>query len=59
MNKIKMLIDEILNCSTCYGKGVNYWGNGEDYDFEYCECNPYRLILDSGEVIHEGDLCNA
>jgi hypothetical protein len=58
MSKVKMLLDEILNCSDCNGQGITYWANGEDYDFEYCDCNPYRLILENGEVIHEGDLSN-
>ena len=59
MSKIKMLLDEIINCSDCNGQGINYWANGEDFDIEYCDCNPYRLILENGEVIHEGDLSNA
>ena len=52
MSKMKMLLDEILNCSLCYGQGINYWGNGEDYDFEFCECNPHQLIIEEGEIIH-------
>ena len=58
MGKMKNLLDEILNCSDCNGQGVNYWGNGEDYDFEYCDCNPYRMIIEDGEIVNEGDLAN-
>jgi hypothetical protein len=58
MSVIKNLLDTILNCDNCYGQGVNYWANGEDYDFEYCDCNPYRLILENGEIVDNGDLTN-
>jgi hypothetical protein len=51
MSKMKNAIEQITNCQDCYGKGVIYWGNGEDYDFEYCDCNPLNLIIDNGEVI--------
>jgi hypothetical protein len=52
MSKMKNYLDTILNCSDCYGKGVSYWGNGEDYEFEYCECNPYNLIIEDKEIIY-------
>jgi len=53
MSKMKNLLDEILNCDLCYGKGVIGYANGEDYDFEYCECNPHALILDEdGEIVN-------
>jgi hypothetical protein len=58
MSKMKNLLDEILNCNLCYGQGAIYYSNGEDYDFDYCECNPYSLIVENGEIIHEGDFAN-
>ena len=47
MSKVKMLIDEILNCSICEGSGIsNYWTSPDgDYDFEWCDCNPHLLIV--------------
>ena len=54
---MKTILDEILNCSDCNGQGVNYWANGEDYDFEYCDCNPNKIILDYDKsVIYDGEL---
>ena len=52
MSKMKNLIDEILNCDICEGKGIsNEWSSPDgDYDFEWCECNPERLIVEDGEV---------
>ena len=46
MSAIKNLIDEILNCPICEGKGIcNEWiASDGDYDFEWCECNPEHLI---------------
>ncbi len=53
MAKMKRALEEVLNCSLCYGKGITYYANGEDYDFEYCECNPYSLIIDEdGEIVN-------
>ena len=41
------LIDTILNCEDCYGQGIRGWVAPDgDYDFEYCECNPYKVIID-------------
>lgn len=51
MSKIKNALDEILNCEFCEGKGItNEWANDTDFDFEWCECNPNRLIVDEGEI---------
>ena len=51
MSKIKNALDEILNCELCNGLGYEGWANGEDYDIEWCECNPERLIVqDEGQV---------
>jgi hypothetical protein len=30
--------------------------NGEDFDVEDCECNPYGLIIEDGEVIWDNGL---
>ena len=46
------LIDTILNCEDCYGKGMTGWVSPDgDYDFEYCDCNPYKIIIEHGEVV--------
>ena len=62
MSAIKYIVEKITNCEDCYGNGIIGWNNGEDYDFEYCDCNPYRLIFDHDkDVVSEGDLdiaCN-
>lgn len=46
MSKIKNALDEILNCQLCNGKGYEGWANGEDWDIDWCECNPHRLIIE-------------
>jgi len=52
MDTLEMAVERIRNCSYCDGRGTHYWGNGEDYDFENCECNPHEIIFDyDGEVI--------
>ena len=56
MDKLEYALRTISNCDLCEGKGVDYWSNGEDYDFEDCICNPYGLILDDGEVIWDNGL---
>lgn len=57
MKNTDELINTILDCSDCNGQGVHYWANGEDYDFEYCDCNPYKVILDYDKsVVYEGEL---
>lgn len=57
MDKLEYALRTIANCDLCLGKGVDYWSNGEDYDFEDCICNPYGLILDeTGEVIFDNGL---
>ena len=42
----KELIDTILNCKECNGKGmVNGWVSPDgDYDFDWCDCNPEHLV---------------
>ena len=57
MDKLEYALRQIRNCDLCLGKGVNYWSNGEDYDFEDCICNPYGIILDDdGDVIWDNGL---
>ena len=52
MSKMKRLLDEILNCPLCYGRGYTGWVSPDgDYDLEYCECNPQALIIEDGEVV--------
>ena len=47
MKTTNELIDAILNCEDCYGHGVSGWVSPDgDYDFEYCDCNPYKIIID-------------
>ncbi len=55
--KLEYALRQIANCDLCLGRGVDYWSNGEDYDFEDCICNPYGLILDEdGSVIFDNGL---
>ena len=56
MDKLEYALRQIRNCDLCDGKGVGFWANGEDYDFEDCICNPYGIILDDGEVIWDNGL---
>jgi hypothetical protein len=57
MEKLEYALRTIQNCDLCNGKGVDYWANGEDYDFEDCICNPYGLILDEdGSVLFDNGL---
>jgi hypothetical protein len=57
MDKLEYALNTIRNCDFCYGKGYVGWSNGEDYDMEDCECNPYGLILDDdGDVIWDNGL---
>jgi hypothetical protein len=57
MYKLEYALRQIANCDLCLGRGVDYWSNGEDYDFEDCICNPYGLILDEdGSVIFDNGL---
>ncbi len=57
MDKLEYALKQIRNCDFCNGKGVDYFGNGEDYDFEDCICNPYGIILDDdGDVIWDNGL---
>ena len=57
MDKLEYALRTIENCDLCNGKGAHYCANGDDYDFENCECNPYELILDEdGDVIWDNGL---
>lgn len=52
MSKMKELVENILNCEDCYGRGYTGWVSPDgDYDIENCDCNPHNLILDGSEVI--------
>ena len=55
-DKLEYALRMIQNCDFCYGKG--YVGNAydDDYNVEDCECNPYGLILDDGEVVWDNGL---
>ena len=57
MDKLEYALRQIRNCDLCNGKGVDYFGSGENYDFEDCLCNPYGIILDhDGDVIQDNGL---
>jgi hypothetical protein len=57
MDKLEYALRAIQNCDSCNGQGNLYWGNGEDFDSETCECNPYELLLDyDGSVIWDNGL---
>jgi hypothetical protein len=57
MDKLGYALRQIENCDLCNGKGVDYFGSGDTYDFEDCICNPYGIILDhDGEVIWDNGL---
>ena len=44
MSNMKNALDEIANCETCNGHGFTGWVAPDgDFDFEYCDCNPYQL----------------
>lgn len=46
MKTTNELIDTILNCEDCYGQGITGWVAPDgDYDFEWCDCNPYKITL--------------
>lgn len=53
MSYMKNALDEILNCSLCYGQGVTGWVSPDgDFDFDYCECNPHNLIIENEMVVN-------
>ncbi|NDB54177.1 MAG: hypothetical protein EB025_08940 [Chitinophagaceae bacterium] len=57
MDKLEYALRQIRKCDLCYGKGAQYWDNGDEYDFEDCICNPYGIILDQdGDVIYDNGL---
>lgn len=47
MSEMKRLIENVLACDECEGKGIiNAWVSPDgDYDFEWCDCNPYRVFV--------------
>ncbi len=57
MDKLEYALLKISQCDFCNGKGAHYFGSGDYYDFEDCDCNPYGLILDEdGSVIYDNGL---
>jgi len=46
MAKVKNALADILNCDICNGTGISSgWVSPDgDYDFEWCDCNPFNLI---------------
>ena len=56
MDKLEYALRQIRNCDLCNGTGNLYWSNGDDFDSEVCECNPYEIILDGDEVIWDNGL---
>lgn len=47
MSNMKEYITTIQECNDCYGRGYLSWISGDDYDFEFCDCNP--LGISTGE----------
>ena len=46
MSNIKNAIDDVLACTICNGKGFEGWfSEDKDFDYTFCECNPYKLII--------------
>ena len=46
MSLMKNEIEEILNCKMCNGLGYEGWVIGDEFDIEWCECNPNHLTLE-------------
>jgi hypothetical protein len=46
MSKMKNALAEIANCTMCNGVGYEGWTNGEDFDIEWCDCNPQHLATE-------------
>jgi hypothetical protein len=54
MSQIKNALEQIVNCSDCYGQGVTGWVSPDgDYDFDYCDCNPYNIPADEVAEYHQ------
>ena len=52
MSKMKNALAEIADCTMCNGIGYQGWANGEDFDIEWCDCNPSHLSpYDTEEVL--------
>jgi hypothetical protein len=57
MDKLEIALNLIAKCDLCNGKGYQYWGDNDNYEFESCPCNVYDLILDDdGDVIWDNGL---
>ena len=48
MSYMKQMIDTILNCEICEGKGItDAWSSPDgDFDFEWCDCNPHNVSME-------------
>ena len=58
MSKIKNAYADILNCTICNGLGYQGWANGEDFDIEWCDCNPQHLTIDEDYLDTLTDTCS-
>ena len=56
MSKAKQL-ETILNCELCNGIGYEGWAYGEDFDIEWCDCNPEHLTPELDYEYPEKDTC--
>ena len=58
MSNMKTALENVLACEDCYGLGYTGWVSPDgDYDFEYCNCNPYKIIIDYDKsVVDTGTL---
>lgn len=43
MGAVKNALMEILECKLCNAQGFIGYVSDEDFDFEWCECNPYHF----------------
>jgi hypothetical protein len=54
MSNVKNAIELIVNCSDCNGQGISGWVAPDgDFDFEYCDCNPYKISVEEIESYKE------
>lgn len=47
MGKMKDIYMAIMECPICEGEGISdKWVSPDgDYDFQWCECNPFHLVV--------------
>ncbi len=47
MSNMKTALENVLACEDCYGLGYTGWVAPDgDYDFEWCDCNPYKINIE-------------